>query len=410
MALSTLVDRSVRDAVLVFGSPPPGGRDLDLLVRPAEERALAGALAEAGLARRGGEWVRFADCTAEAVELVPAADWGLPAGELEDLLNRARALAGFEHLVEPAPDHQLLILARRVVGRPPRLGAGRRARVQRAVAEDPHAWERARARAAAWGAEEDLRRLREALAGRRTPGEALAAGPRRVRRRLTPRVVALSGIDGSGKSTQARALAATLERLGHPTAVQWAPLAGEAWLDRVARPVKRAAALVPALRPSAQAVSAPAGGLVPNPGRVLRGRSGVVSFGWSTLVALANGWTLGRAVVRHTLAGRVVVCDRYHLDSVVRMRFYYGPEASYAMQRRLIRLLSPPPRWAFFLDVDPATALARKEDAWSLEELGRQASYYREEHVRLRARRLDGEHDAERLCARIAEEVWRGLG
>ena len=103
----------------------------------------------------------------------------------------------------------------------------------------------------------------------------------------------------------------------------------------------------------------------------------------------------------------MVIFDRYVLDSVVRMRVFYGAERPLLLQEALIRLLSPRPACAFFLDIPAETSLARKDDLWTLDELAAQARLYREEHARFGARRLDGECDQEELCARIAEEVWR---
>ena len=53
--------------------------------------------------------------------------------------------------------------------------------------------------------------------------------------------------------------------------------------------------------------------------------------------------------------------------------------------------------------------LARKAEQYSLEDLERQASLYREESLRLGVRRLDGELPREQLCAEIGLEVWRAL-
>ena len=49
-----LIDRATPEPVLVIGSLPPGGRDLDLLVHPAAERALAEALRANGFHAQAG--------------------------------------------------------------------------------------------------------------------------------------------------------------------------------------------------------------------------------------------------------------------------------------------------------------------------------------------------------------------
>ena len=62
-----IVDAAAPARVLVFGSLPGSGRDLDLLVRDADLPPIEQALAREGFRNRGDEWVRFRDCTADAV-------------------------------------------------------------------------------------------------------------------------------------------------------------------------------------------------------------------------------------------------------------------------------------------------------------------------------------------------------
>ena len=112
---------------------------------------------------------------------------------------------------------------------------------------------------------------------------------------------------------------------------------------------------------------------------------------------------------RHLAAGRVVIFDRYVLDSFVRLRFLYGEERRFRIQRALISLLSPRPLAAFQIDIDAETSLARKDDKWSAEELGTQVRLHREERTKLDVLVLDGRRPPEELAAEIAKEVWRRL-
>lgn len=408
-AVAALLDRVASGPVVVVGSLPPHARDLDLLVRPDEEAAIVRALRGAGFVGDGERWARFAGCSAVEVELLRARDLAVPATEIESLFEAAVPLPGFDQLAAPAPRHRILLGAVGLLGRSGYLAPRHRERLLRVVDEHPEAWAQANDRAAEWRAEGRLERLGRALGGE-PPAAHRRVLPllRRVRATLRPRVIALSGIDGSGKSFQACALAETLERLGCPAAVTWAPLANEAWLDRLARPVKRVLRMVPGLRPPTEVEDPGRREAGSNPGRILRRRSRRLTSAWATIVAVANGWSLGRDVMRHAWAGRVVVADRYHLDSTVRMRFLYDEDREFRLQRLIVAALSPTPRQAFFLDVDPATSLARKDDGWSLEELALQARLYREERVRFGAERLDGERPTEELCAQIAASVRHG--
>jgi hypothetical protein len=107
-----IVDGAAVHSVLVFGSPPGAGRDLDLLVRDADLQRLRDALDVEGFLDRDDEWVRFRGSTAEAIDLVPASSWRLPRADLDDLFAAARPLEGLQRLVRPAPHHAILVIAR----------------------------------------------------------------------------------------------------------------------------------------------------------------------------------------------------------------------------------------------------------------------------------------------------------
>ena len=136
MTLTGLVDSVLGERALVFGSLPPEGRDLDLLVSPAAEATLARELPERGFVRVGRTWARFRDCSVDVVELAAVETWRLPPGELEALFTEARPVSGCERLVRPAPHHALLILARRAMRDGAALSDRHRARIKVAISEN----------------------------------------------------------------------------------------------------------------------------------------------------------------------------------------------------------------------------------------------------------------------------------
>ena len=401
-----LVDSALAGRAVVFGSLPPEARDLDLLVRGADAEGLGARLAEEGFIRRRREWARFRGCAVELVDVVVAHAWALAQDELDALFDDAVPLEDRTHLVRPAPHHALLILARSEARGQGELSDKRRLRVDRALSEDPQAWQRAFAHAPRWRLEQALANLRAAHA---TGARPVTARVRRVRGRLTARrrgrVISLSGIDGSGKSSQANALRETLETLGYEAAVEWTRLSYNPSLDLIGAPVKAVLRAAQRLRSH----SVPATESTADPGKTLRRRSVFVTHVWAAIVALANASSQRRATRRHLARGRVVICDRYTLDSTIHLRYRYGAARRFRFQASLIRALSPRPLRSFFLDVPPALGLARKAEQYDLAQLTQQVGLYHEEYERLGARRLDGERPREELCADIAREVWLAL-
>jgi hypothetical protein len=211
------VDAAVADRVLVFGSLPPAGRDLDLLVRPEEAAALATALEGAEFRRSGRTWARFRGCSVSVVELIPAGALRLPVNELDAVFADGSPLPGALRVVEPAPHHALLILARRLEHER-RLPAKHRKRIDRVLELDPGAWASASRRAAAWRAEAALPRLRALHSSDEAhpafSWRALLPRPRRTR------VIALSGLDVERRRRHAAALAEALDRLGFDATIE----------------------------------------------------------------------------------------------------------------------------------------------------------------------------------------------
>lgn len=371
--------------LLVIGSLPPHGQDLDLLPAAEQQRALDVFLEESGFARQSVPpfpgypagftiWARFARCDADVVDAIPLANLELPAAEADRLFADALPIEGFGRLRRPAPHHVLLILAHNFLdaadaGRP--LSDGRRRRIAQALAEDPNAWERARSLAPAWRRVERLTRLEAAFAlGERAsaddrPGESrrprLGSRVRalRVYRRAWRHghVVALSGSDTGRRAAQAEGLARALRALDIPVAV---------------------------VRPAPRRVASAA--------RPHRRPHGAAAHVRAAAAALAQAAAHRRAVLPGLKGGDVVVCDGYALDAAVELRAHYGERRQLTLQTRLMRALSPPPRRAYLLDAQ-----------------GPGGELYREQHARLGARMLDGDRRADELCAEIASDVWPAL-
>ena len=401
--VATIIDAAASSRVLVVGSLPPAGRDYDLLAREVDRGAIAAALRARGFESVQRGWVRFKPDGPEIVELITPADWGLPDHEAEAVFEQALLLDGHAHLCVPAPAHELLILARKLPRTPGFLEPKSTASAfkTRSCAR-PTLGVQARARARDWSVETRLRRLQARCA------RAPRAGwpPRYLRRPRRGAVVALSGLDGVGKSTQAETLRASLTKLGYEAVVVWVPI-GNSPLYGASR--------------GRQAITCPSAGRTARPRRSRDRRAAP---------ALPDR---GRRPSRRALAqgcrGALVDCD------YARQRFVLPPVRARHSHRRPDRDLRPlrsghhrpaplrvhaggtPPAaggagpsararaaLAFLLDAAPETAYARKPD-WSLAQTRMRAQLYRRACGSLGVRLLDAERTADELAAQIAREV-----
>jgi thymidylate kinase len=109
--------------------------------------------------------------------------------------------------------------------------------------------------------------------------------------------------------------------------------------------------------------------------------------------------------VREIRRGRIVISDRYVLDSLVQLHDRYGRVHGVGLQARLLRLLTPAPLAAYFLDVPGDEARRRKPEEFSVDELDAHRRAYLEEAGRLGVRVLDGRRPPDELAALIADEV-----
>ena len=431
MHLTELIASLVGDRVLVFGSLPPHGRDLDLLARPREAQALAAGLAAQGFERHGRVWGRFRDCGVEVVEVAPAETWRLPVSELDALFAEARPLESSERVCRPAPHHALLILARRTMREGPELRERRRERIDAELGEDRGAFEIARERAPAWRASTSLVALegtyrsagsirskvrRRAIAeelggGRWWPSARLGAWRAVLRRPRRGALITFSGLDGSGKSTQAAYLAETLERLGWKASVAWTSLASHPpWLNVVATGVKRGLSSIAGREGGSAPADEPPGGPggLDDPGKAIRSRSPLLTFSWAMIVTLRVALGVARATWPALLRGQVVVCDRYELDSHAHLLYQYGESRNFRAQLAILRLVSPRPLLAYLLEVSPETAFRRKQD-YTVDQSARRGRIYHERAREIGVRIIDGERPTSEICAEVAREAWRRL-
>jgi thymidylate kinase len=221
-------------------------------------------------------------------------------------------------------------------------------------------------------------------------------------------IIALSGLDGAGKSSHAELLTAALAELGITATSRWTRFGENRSLEAIAAPIKRL--LRGRRRPESSAPPSDEGPpSLDDPATALRSRNALITHVWATVVAVANARRHRQATRDGLRSADVVICDRYVLDSIVQLRDRYGPSRRLGGQARLIRLLSPKPLAAFYFDITPETALARKADWFGIEELRQQAALYREELGRLGVSVIPGEGPRDEVAADLILAVWRRL-
>ena len=391
-----VLGRAAPGAVLLWRGTGLEGSDVDIVVLPGHDAVVARALRDSGLTAApqdpGHVLWRLLPGETVVVDAVAAHGWPKMYPPLAGVVGRSASWP--DGLAVAAPGDRLLIhAAEAVAGRPidkvlrkvrPALGEpGARASLEALAGTGP-----LRHLAHLVGAPDRLAAtaragrlpVRAALAAgvRSTPGRAALRARAAARLGLPARpplppvardgrrpprgfVVALSGMDGAGKSTAALELAATFEELGRPVVVFWTRLAGDPHLlDLVARPMRRllgratGTAASDAAPPSADLGATNAAPVVGIPPRPRRGR--LIDEAWTLLVAL-DSVRVARRAFRLRRRGLSVVCDRWAADALVDLRLRYG---RHRLAEWLVKRGIPTADLALYLDVDAATAAARK--------------------------------------------------
>ena len=231
--------------------------------------------------------------------------------------------------------------------------------------------------------------------------------------RVKPVRVSFSGLDGAGKTRQIDALVAavgehhSVEVLWLPTKVWPEPLLNRLPASFRSRLGPKRTTVVsdpPVSRTRGEQVS-PTQTMPTTRGRnsfadALRSATWV---GIGTFAAVSAGLSLRRRASNSS--ADVLVLDRYRLDSLVKLQFWYS-EVSEAWLARVVGALAPAPDVEFLLRVDPAVAYARKPEQWSVDQLLRQARLYdRLATGPLHVVTLDAHEDVDDVAREVSSRV-----
>jgi thymidylate kinase len=178
-------------------------------------------------------------------------------------------------------------------------------------------------------------------------------------------LIAFSGVDGSGKSTQVDLLEKSFEKIN-----QRVLRIRSRW-----RPVLSLPLLVVMKRLGYARIHRAGGVYIVE--TLLPSRGGLTSL-WCILTQVENIVKTGVKLVFPLILGRTVICDRYALDMAVDgMAGLHDPAYRTRLGFQLLRLL-PKPDFAFFMDIDPEVAFKRKPDLPSLDDYVERLGLYRE--------------------------------
>lgn len=350
-----LAESSAVDLLVTSLARWPGMVDVDVLVGESQARTLLEALRDHRYRRLGGRWTRLTAKGTERVRVVTSADLAMSVSAWDDL--RQSALPMYQRL------HSR--------------------RVTKGPAE--------------------------------APAQVVTPVGRQVR-------ISFSGLDGAGKTRQIEALKTSLGA-GRSVEVLWVPFRiwPEPLLNRL--PADFRSRLGPKRRLDQD--TAAEAGATNGPGDTAEQRcvsrdtrkSAFRESGQRTLraaiwssIATAAAVSAGLAL-RRRLTGSsadVLVLDRYRLDSMVKLGFWYA-EVPSAWLSRVVARLAPAPDVEILLRVDPCVAYARKTEQWSLTELSRQARLYDEAAGLLSVVVVDGNEDPEVVARLIESRVTRAL-
>lgn len=236
----------------------------------------------------------------------------------------------------------------------------------------------------------------EAFASFRTGGSPQPKQTRSKELIRRPQVrLAVSGVDGSGKSTLIAGLEEALEHCGITSTTIWTrPGMRLDRLDRIARRLRslRNDDLIGIERLS-EGQSA----------ETIPSRKGVIGWVWLTLISVAYLADI-RGQTRR--ASGVVIYDRHLLDALGTLEVLYQGVNS-RFQRWLIRRAIPRADLGFWLDIDPDQAAARKpDDLIGADLVSQQAAAYRRKADSVpRLKRHDANHDSFATPAQVLSEL-----
>ncbi len=224
---------------------------------------------------------------------------------------------------------------------------------------------------------------------------------RKLRLRTQPSMlISLSGIDGAGKTVNARCLREAFAACEVNATYVWMRGSTSQWLA----PLRRLAGVLlgrryPSLRP-------PPRGQCANTERIRAIDSRWVRAAYRWVMALELLLFYSRQVTVPLLLGKVVICDRYIYDHMADWVDRLGNARAYdSLPARLLRLVVPRPDEAFLLDVPAEIVLARRQDEKLPQSIENRIAALRYLSERYGLRRLDASRPPDQVAQQLIDSV-----
>jgi thymidylate kinase len=233
----------------------------------------------------------------------------------------------------------------------------------------------------------------------------------------TPPLICLTGIDGCGKSTQARLLAQRMREAGWDVAVVWT--GGRPYLSRPLVNLVKRRFRAPLLQQdgrfvardgSTEAVAADFDRYLER-SHALFQRWGILRRGWTDVSLVEHALEAHLAVSPARRSGQAVICDRYLLKSVVNLAVLMDVPliALPNLLRHPVLRLVPQPTVYILLDIPADVGFARKDDLPSRTYLDRRVPIYRALAAYTGMPVVDGTQAPEDVAAEVWDAVARHL-
>lgn len=233
---------------------------------------------------------------------------------------------------------------------------------------------------------------------------------------MRPPLICLTGVDGCGKSTQARILKKRMEAAGWETASVWTggrPYVSRPLVRLVKRrlraPVQRSDGTFEA-RSSGSEASDEFGEYLSKSNAMFR-QHWVLRRGWTDVSLIEHAVEANLAVQPHLRAGRAVICDRYIYKSIVNLAILLDLELTelpQLLRHPAVRLV-PKPNLYFLMDLPASVAAARKTDLPSLEYVARRVPVYRALAAYAGMPVVDATQSQDAIAADLWSEVSRHI-